>query len=51
VAVFPPPGGDRRKPSIDPAYARYETAGIQITVKEESNRVTVTVRKPGDKRN
>jgi len=51
VAVFPPPGGDRRKPPIDPAHSRYETSGIQITVKEESNRVTVTVRKPGEKKN
>jgi len=50
VAVFPPPGVDRRRPPIDPTHSRYETSGIQITVKEEANRITLVVRKFGEGR-
>jgi hypothetical protein len=47
VLVLPPPSADRRRPPIDPALGRYQTSGIEVTVKEEKNTVTVTVRRPG----
>src|SRR5262245_17257081 len=43
VLVLPPEGADRKRPPIDPRFRRYETSGIEITVKEEPNRVTVVV--------
>ena len=46
VVILPPPGADRRKPPIDPSYGRYQTSGIEITVKEEPSKITVTVRRP-----
>jgi hypothetical protein len=46
VIVLPPEGADRRVPPVDPAFGRYETSGIEITVKEEPNKVTVVVRRP-----
>src|SRR5262245_25222000 len=46
VLVLPPEGADRRKPPIDPALGRYDTSGIEVTVKEEPNRITVVVRRP-----
>jgi hypothetical protein len=46
VVVLPPEGADRRNPPVDPVYGRYETSGIEITVKSEPTRVTVTVRRP-----
>src|SRR5262245_1959042 len=45
VAVQPPEGTDRRNPPIDPSHFRYETSDSKITVKEESNKVTVVVRR------
>jgi hypothetical protein len=47
VLVLPPPSADRQRPPIDPALGRYQTSGIEVTVKEEKNKVTVTVRRPG----
>ena len=46
VVVLPPEGADRRNPPVDPVYGRYETSGIEIKVKDEPTRVTVTVRRP-----
>ena len=50
VVVLPPEGTDRRNPPIDPAHGRYETSGIEITVKEEPNKLTIVVRRPGGKK-
>ncbi|HJZ58735.1 MAG TPA: hypothetical protein VKE74_27580 [Gemmataceae bacterium] len=46
VLVRPSEGADRKRPPIDPRFARYDTSGIEITVKEEANRITVVVRRP-----
>jgi hypothetical protein len=46
VVVLPPEGADRTRPPVDRRYGRYETSGIEITVKEEPNKVTVTVQRP-----
>jgi hypothetical protein len=46
VVVLPPEGADRKNPPVDPVFGRYETSGIEITVKEEPNKVTVVVRRP-----
>jgi hypothetical protein len=46
VVVLPPEGADRRNPPVDPAFGGYETSGVEITVKEEPTKVTVTVRRP-----
>ena len=47
VLVQPSEGKERRNPPIiDPIYARYETSGLKLTVKEEPNKVTITVRRP-----
>jgi hypothetical protein len=49
VLVLPSEGNERRNPPlIDRTYSRYETSGITIAVKEESNRVTVVVRRPAN---
>lgn len=48
VLVLPPPSADRNQPPIDPVLGRYETSGIEITVKEEKNTITVVVRRPAD---
>jgi hypothetical protein len=45
VLVLPAEGADRRTPPIDRRYGRYETSGIEVTVKEEKNRLTVVVRR------
>jgi len=47
VIVLPPEGADRRNPPVDPAYGRYETSGIEITVNPQPTQVTITVRRPG----
>jgi hypothetical protein len=48
VLVQPSEGNERRNPPIiDPIYARYESSGLTLTVKEEPNRVTVVIRRPG----
>jgi hypothetical protein len=46
VVVLLPEGADRRNPPVDPTYGRYETSGIEITVKEEPAKVIVTIRRP-----
>jgi hypothetical protein len=46
VLVLPSEGSDRRRPPIGPRYMRYDTSGIEITVKPEKNTVTVTVARP-----
>jgi hypothetical protein len=46
VLVLPPDGADRTRPPIDRRYGRYETAGIDVTVTEGENKVTVTVKRP-----
>jgi len=47
VLVLPSEGNERRNPPlIDPVYKRYETSGITVAVKEEPNKVTITVRRP-----
>jgi hypothetical protein len=46
VVVLPKEGAGRRNPPVDPAFGRYETSGIEIAVKEEPNKLTVTVRRP-----
>lgn len=47
VLVRAAEGADRRNPPIiDPVFARYDTSGITVTVKEEPNKVTITVRRP-----
>src|SRR5688500_2712985 len=46
VIVLPPEGADRRTPPVDAAFGRYETSGIEITVKPEPTKVTITVRRP-----
>jgi hypothetical protein len=48
--VLPPPSADRKNPPIDPVLGRYETAGIEVTVKEEKNTITVVVRRPAARR-
>ena len=50
VVVLPPEGADRRNPPVDPSYGRYETSGIEITVKSEPTKVTITVRRPAGAR-
>jgi hypothetical protein len=45
VLVLPAEGADRRTPPIDRRYGRYETSGIEVTVKEEKNRLTVVLRR------
>ena len=45
VLVLPPEGADRRRPPIDPRYGRYDTSGIEVTVKPQKNNVTVVVGK------
>ena len=47
VVVVPPEGADRDRPPIDRRYGRYETSGIEITVEEKENKVTVRVARPG----
>jgi hypothetical protein len=44
--VLPPEGADRRNPPVDPSYGRYESSGIEVTVREEPNQVSITVRRP-----
>ena len=34
-------------PLIDPLFARYETSGLEFTVKEEKNYIEIEVNKPG----
>jgi len=46
VIVLPPEGADRNKPPVDPVYRRYETSGIEIAVRPEPTKVTITVRRP-----
>ncbi|MFO0811045.1 MAG: carboxypeptidase-like regulatory domain-containing protein [Gemmataceae bacterium] len=46
VVVLPPEGADRNRPPVDRRYGRYETSGIEITVKDEPNKVTITVQRP-----
>jgi hypothetical protein len=46
VVVLPPEGTDRRNPPVDPMYGRYETSGLEVTVKSEPTKVTITVRRP-----
>jgi len=48
VVVLAPEGADRRNPPIDRSFGRYETSGIEITVKEEANKITIIVRRPKD---
>jgi hypothetical protein len=43
--VLPPTSADRKRPPINPLYGRYETSGIEVTVKEEKNTITVVVRR------
>jgi len=50
VIVLPPEGADRQNPPVDPSYGRYESSGIEITVKPEPTKVTITVRRPGGKK-
>ncbi len=47
VIVLPPEGADRRNPPVDPRYGRYETSGIETTVREQANKITVPVHRPG----
>ena len=48
--VLPPEGADRRDPPVAPSYGRYEKSGIEITVKEEPNKVTIVVRRPAGRK-
>src|SRR5262245_43165782 len=43
VLVLPPEGADRHNPPVDHRYGRYETSGIEVTVREEKNQITVPV--------
>jgi hypothetical protein len=47
VLVRPPEGADRNHPPIDRRYGRYDTSGIEITVNDGPNTVTVTVQRRG----
>jgi len=46
VVVLSPEGADRKNPPVDTAFGRYDTSGLEITVKEEPTKVTITVRRP-----
>ncbi len=49
--VLPPEGAERHNPPIDHRYGRYETSGIEMTVKEEKDqKITVQVRRGPKKR-
>ena len=50
VIVLPPEGADRSNPPVDAAYGRYESSGIEVIVKPEPTKVTITVRRPGGKK-
>ena len=50
LVVLPPESADRTNPPVEPHYGRYETSGLEATVKEEPNKITVTVRRPGGKK-
>jgi uncharacterized protein YcfL len=45
VLVLPPEGADRNRPPIDRRFGRYDTSGIEVTVKEEPNRVSIPVQR------
>src|SRR5438876_8466234 len=47
VIVQPKEGADRNRPPIDRRYGRYDTSGIEVTLKEEPNRVTVKIQRGG----
>src|SRR5262245_32265732 len=47
LLVLPPEGADRRNPPVDHRFGRYETSGIEVTVKEGDIRVSVVVSRPG----
>jgi hypothetical protein len=49
VLIVPPEGDSpeaRRKHSLDPKYSRYETSGLEATVEEKTNEITLTVDRP-----
>jgi hypothetical protein len=46
VIVLPPEGADRNRPPVDRHYGRYETSGIEVTVNEGENKLTIKVKRP-----
>jgi hypothetical protein len=46
VLILPPEGADRNRPPIDRHYNRYETSGIEVTVNEGENKLTIKVKRP-----